>query len=102
LVDGIVRATEYQEEPAAIFNLGNTHEVTILELARLIHELCGKNELKLKMVPYAAIGNKYEDVPRRIPDITRARTVLGFNPSIDLREGLTETIAWQKSVMGLA
>jgi UDP-glucose 4-epimerase len=99
LVDGIVRATEYDGEPTAIFNLGNTHEVTIMDLAKLIHELCetGK-DLKMNIVPYAKIGGSYEDVLRRIPDITRARTVLGFEPRVDLREGLKKTIEWQKSV----
>jgi UDP-glucose 4-epimerase len=102
LVDGIVRATEYDGEPTAIFNLGNTEEVTILELAHLIYELCETSQpLKLKMVPYASIGGKYEDVLRRTPDITRARTVLGFHPRTDLRQGLVTTIEWQKAAMGL-
>lgn len=100
LVDGIVRAAEYDREPVAIFNLGNTVEITILDLAHLIHELCGvPYPLQLKIVPYASIGNKYEDVPRRIPDISRARAVLGFEPRVDLREGLEKTIEWQKFIL---
>jgi UDP-glucose 4-epimerase len=103
LVDGIVRAVEYDAEPAAIFNLGNTDEVTILELARVVHELCGTSRpLKLKMVPYQSLGGKYEDVLRRIPDIALARRVLGFDPRVDLRQGLTSTIAWQRVAMGMA
>jgi UDP-glucose 4-epimerase len=100
LVDGIVRATEYNESQAIVFNLGNTHEVTILELASLIHKMCETpNELKLRIVPYASFGTKYEDVPRRIPDITRARTLLGFQPVVGLREGLAKTIAWQRNLI---
>lgn len=100
LVDGIVRAAEYDGEPAAVFNLGNTKEITILDLAHLIHELCDvPGPLQLKMVPYAAIGGKYEDVLRRIPDISRARSVLGFEPRVDLREGLIKTIEWQRQRM---
>ncbi len=103
LVDGIVRAAEYQRDPAAIFNLGNTEELTILRLAEVVHELCGTpNPLQLKIVPYAAIGGKYEDVLRRIPDITHAREELGFVPVVNLREGLAKTIAWQRVAMGLA
>lgn len=102
LVDGIVRATEYDGEAAAIFNLGNTHEVTILELAQVIHELCGDGrEPNLKMVPYNTFATKYEDVLRRVPDITKARTILGFEPKVDLREGLATTIAWQRTMIGL-
>ena len=103
LVEGIVRATEYDGEPAAIFNLGNTHEVTILELANLIFELCAtSNRMKLKLVPYASFGASYEDVSRRIPDISRAQALLGFQPKVDLREGLTKTIAWQRTLTELA
>lgn len=102
LIMGIALATEYQCDEPEIFNLGNTHEVTILELANVIHELCGhEGGMSLKMVPYASIGNKYEDVPRRVPDISHARNVLGFNPTVGLREGLMKTIEWQRSVMGL-
>jgi len=102
LVDGIVRATEYNREPTAVFNLGNTEEVTILQLAQTIYELCATSwPIKLKMVPYASFGTKYEDVLRRIPDITRARTQLGFEPVVSLREGLIKTIDWQRAAMGL-
>lgn len=102
LVDGIVRATEYQSEPTVIFNLGNTHEVNILELAHLVYELCATaRPFKIKMVPYAAIGGNYEDVQRRIPDISLARRVLGFEPRVNLRDGLLKTIEWQREVMGV-
>lgn len=101
LVDGIVRAIEYDATPTAIFNLGNTQEVTILELAHLVKEACATpHELKLKLVPYSQFGN-YEDVLRRIPDIAQARRLLGFEPKVSLREGLQPTIAWQKKAMGI-
>lgn len=44
------------------------------------------------MVPYASIGGNYEDVQRRIPDISLARRVLGFEPRVNLRNGLMKTI----------
>ena len=102
LIDGIVRAIEFDSQPAIIFNLGNTVEITIRELAHLIKELCATpNPIRLKMVPYASMG-KYEDVQRRIPDISLARKLLRFEPKIDLRTGLQLTIEWQKKTMGLA
>jgi UDP-glucose 4-epimerase len=100
LVDGIRRAIHFDKTPTAIFNLGNTHEVTILELATLVHQLCATGrEPKITLIPYAKFGN-YEDVMRRIPDISRARDLLGFEPRVDLREGLTATIAWQRAKLG--
>ena len=76
-----------------VFNIGNTREISILELAKLIWRLVrGEDSTpKIKLIPYETFG-KYEDVMRRIPDITRARTLLGFEP---LEDGLRRTIAWQ-------
>ena len=102
LVRGLVRVVERVPDGCDIFNLGNDHEVTILELARLVKRLSGTpGDLKLKMVPYSAFAGKYEDVRRRVPDLSKARTVLGFQPRVSLEEGLRRTIAWQRSRMQL-
>jgi UDP-glucose 4-epimerase len=95
-VDGIMRLIENPAANNLVFNLGNIHEITIEGLARLIWQLVrGKNdEPRLKFIPYSAFG-KYEDVPRRVPDISRAREILGFEPKVDLVSGLRDTIKWQ-------
>jgi UDP-glucose 4-epimerase len=95
-VDGIIRLVENPAANNLVFNIGNTYEITIEGLGRLIWRLVrGKDdEPKLKFIPYSAFG-KYEDVPRRIPDISRAREILGFEPKVDLESGLRETIKWQ-------
>jgi UDP-glucose 4-epimerase len=49
---------------------------------------------KIEYIPYETFG-KYEDVQRRIPDITRAQQILGFQPNVDLESGLQKTIQWQ-------
>jgi UDP-glucose 4-epimerase len=94
-VDGIIRCIERDQANNLVFNLGNTAEISIENLAHLIWKLVrGEETPKIKLVPYAAFG-KYEDVLRRIPDISRARTLLEFSPQVDLEEGLKKTIAWQ-------
>ena len=94
-VDGIIRCVEKPSANNKVFNIGATREITIEELARLIWRLIrGDEEPKLKFVPYSTFG-KYEDVMRRVPDITRARELLGFEPRVDLEDGLKETIRWQ-------
>jgi len=94
-VDGITRCIENAAANNKVFNIGNTREISILDLARLIWRLVRGDEApKIKLIPYSSFG-KYEDVMRRIPDITRARTLLGFEPKVDLEDGLTRTIAWQ-------
>lgn len=94
-VDGIVRTIEMNEANNLVFNLGNTREISIYELAQMIWRLIRGDETpKIKLIPYETFG-KYEDVMRRIPDITRARAYLGFEPKIDLEIGLRRTIQWQ-------
>jgi UDP-glucose 4-epimerase len=94
-VDGILRCVEKDGADNKVVNLGNTREISILDLASLIWKLVrGDGKPKIKLIPYASFG-KYEDVMRRIPDITRARTLLGFEPKVDLEDGLKRTIEWQ-------
>ena len=53
-----------------------------------------EEEPKLTRVPYESFG-RYEDISRRVPDISRAGSILGFAPRVDLETGLMETIRWQ-------
>ena len=104
-VDGITRCIDNPAANNLVFNLGNTREITILDLAKLVWRLVrGDEPPKIRLIPYATFG-KYEDVMRRIPDITRARTLLGFEPKVDLEDGLARTIAWQverRMALGIA
>ena len=96
-INGIIRTIENQAANNKVFNIGNTFEISILDLAKLIWKLIrGDAPAKIKLIPYATFG-KYEDVMRRIPDITRARSLLGFEPEVDLEDGLCRTINWQIS-----
>jgi dTDP-glucose 4,6-dehydratase len=86
LVDGIIRLMDSDlNEPV---NIGNPHEMTIEEIARTIIRLTGsKSRLVYKPLP--------EDDPKvRQPDITRARTLLGWEPKVSLEEGLTRTLEY--------
>ncbi len=94
LVTGILLAADRPEAEGQAFNLGNDREVPIRELAELVRELAGSSS-RIVLVPYEDYyGQRFEDTPRRVPDLTRARTVLGYRPQVDLEEGLRRTIAW--------
>ncbi|HEY0875436.1 MAG TPA: UDP-glucuronic acid decarboxylase family protein [Vicinamibacterales bacterium] len=89
LVDGIIRLMESDlHEPV---NIGNPHEMTIEEIARKIIEISGsKSQIVYKPLP--------EDDPKvRRPDITRARTLLGWEPKVPLEEGLVKTLQYFKT-----
>jgi dTDP-glucose 4,6-dehydratase len=84
LVDGIFRLLHADfHEPV---NIGNPNEVSILDFAREIKELSGtKSEIVFKPLP--------QDDPKvRKPDITRARTLLGWEPRVERREGMRQTL----------
>ena len=85
LVDGVIRLMDANtNEPV---NIGNPHEVTIEEIARTIIRLVGSSS-KLVYRPLPV-----DDPKQRRPDITRARTLLGWEPKIGLEEGLLKTVA---------
>jgi nucleoside-diphosphate-sugar epimerase len=72
-------------------NIGNPNEFTMLELAEIVSDLTGSTA----GIVYRPLPS---DDPRvRQPDITRARELLGWSPTIELREGLTKTIEWFRS-----
>lgn len=99
-VDGIEAATLKDAANGAIINIGNTEEITILELARRVHAVSGVGgEPKIQMVPYESFtGAKYEDVMRRVPDTSLCERLLGVKAHVSLDEGLRKTIEWQRAV----
>jgi len=88
LVDGIYRLLQ-SDEPLPT-NIGNPSEMTILEFARTVVELVGaKSEISFKPLPV-------DDPKVRQPDITKARKVLGWEPKVDLADGLRTTLDYFK------
>jgi dTDP-glucose 4,6-dehydratase len=86
LVDGIVR-TMASDHHLPI-NLGNPQEKTVAEIAKLVKELTKtRSEIVFKDLPI-------DDPRRRLPDITKAKELLGWNPKMELLDGLKQTIAW--------
>lgn len=96
-VDGLMRCLNNEQAIGQAFNLGNTREISIHDLAVMIWKMAGKGEPKIKRISYRSFG-KYEDVMRRVPDIGKARERLGFEPRTHLEQGLPITIDWQRRV----
>jgi UDP-glucose 4-epimerase len=95
-IAGIAAAVESSAADNLVVNIGAEQEISIGELAELIWRLVHGDDSSplIERIPYESFG-KYEDVIRRVPDITRARELLGFEPQVDLETGLRETIRWQ-------
>jgi dTDP-glucose 4,6-dehydratase len=89
LVNGILRLAESKENDPV--NIGNPHEMTIEEIAKTIIRMTGsKSKLVYKALPV-------DDPKQRRPDITRAKTLLDWEPKVGLDEGLTKTLAYFKA-----
>jgi UDP-glucose 4-epimerase len=86
VVDALMRVMEHPGAVGRIFNIGNDQEVSILELARRVIELSGSPST-IQIVPYdVAYEAGFEDMARRIPDLTRIRSLIGYDPKVPLDE----------------
>ena len=90
LVDGIVRLL-WSDEHLPV-NIGNPVEMSVLQFAVAINAVTGNKA----GVTFHANERSERDPQQRQPDITRARTILGWEPKIDVEEGLRRTIAWYR------
>jgi UDP-glucose 4-epimerase len=77
-----------------VFNLGNPGELTITELARKVIEVTGAR-VGIRYIPYAqAYEEGFEDMERRVPDITKVKALTGYSPRVDLDQALCSTRDW--------
>jgi nucleoside-diphosphate-sugar epimerase len=91
VADGVVTA---MGTPAALnedFNISASDELTVAAIARIIWEACGRDPetFELEHLPTFTV-----DVVRRWPSVEKARTVLGWEAQIDVRDGIAQTVAW--------
>ncbi|MBS1921545.1 MAG: NAD-dependent epimerase/dehydratase family protein [Bacteroidetes bacterium] len=101
-VNALVLCIENEKSNNEIFNTGGKpgSEISIKDLAILIWRLVNGENLKPKLnfIPYSSFG-KYEDVMRRVPDISKLCSYFNFQPEWDLKTGLSATIEWQKQFL---
>jgi UDP-glucose 4-epimerase len=97
-VEGIYQSMLRPQANGEIINIGNTQEITILDLAHRIKRLSGTpGEARIQFIPYDSLsGKKYEDVMRRVPDVSLCEKLLGVRATVGIDEGLKRTIEWQR------
>jgi UDP-glucose 4-epimerase len=97
VVEGLVGLMDHPDSPGQVFNIGNNEEITILELAECVRELTGSTS-PIVTVPYdKAYGDGFEDMPRRVPDISKIATFTGYRPRTSLDDILRAVIAHVKN-----
>jgi UDP-glucose 4-epimerase len=86
VVWALVRLVQEPRAIGEVFNVGNTGEVTIRELAERVKVMTGSNS-PIQMVPYdQAYEAGFEDMPRRAPDISKIGKLIGYKPQVELEE----------------
>jgi UDP-glucuronate decarboxylase len=94
LVEALIRLMATPDDFTGPINLGNPHEFTILQLARRVIALTGSSSaIVFRPLPS-------DDPVQRQPDISLARRVLNWNPTVELEKGLTETIDYFRALIG--
>ncbi len=97
LVEAVVSLIENPASISRVFNIGSTEEVTILELAQRIKALC-ESDSPIVFVPYQeAYAPGFEDMQRRVPDLSRISAHIGWRPRKTLDEVLTAVIEHERA-----
>ncbi len=82
-----------------MINVGNDQPIAIVDLAHKVQASMGiDGPLRARIVSLESIGGNYQDVRHRVPDLSKARRLLGFEPQVSLEEGLALTLAWHQAL----
>jgi UDP-glucuronate decarboxylase len=93
LIEGIYKTLILKESPLAPINLGNPNKFEILELANIVTEITGS---KSKIINHPL---PQDDPKQRCPDISAAKSILQWEPTVQLREGIEKTIEYFKKIV---
>ena len=97
VVECLLKLMKEKKAIGEVFNIGNREEVTILRLAEMVKAQAGSRS-EIVFVPYdKAYEAGFEDMPRRVPDLTKIRTLLGYEPRVHLDEILDKVAEYFRS-----
>ena len=100
VVGALVKLMEHPAAVGEVFNIGSNEEVTIAELAEIVKTTAG-SQSEIVLVPYnEAYEEGFEDMPRRVPDISKVNQWVGFRPTMKLEEIVKLVIEYQKRRLG--
>ena len=98
VVDAVVNLMDAPAARGRVFNIGSDNPVTIRELAEAVVARAGN--AAIRHIPYSeAYGHDFEDVQRRVPDVTRLRETLGATPDMPLMAILDDVIQWKRGTI---
>jgi UDP-glucose 4-epimerase len=95
-VDALVDIAAHPGANGEVYNVGGNDEITILDLARKIRDMTGSKS-RIVLVPYStAYEEGFEDMMRRVPDISKVNRLIGYTPKVSLEQSLASIIEDQR------
>ena len=102
VVAATIALTQHPEAAGEVFNIGHTKDISIHELALLVKQMTGSSS-EIAFIPYEqAYEAGFEDMRRRLPDLTKIHDLIGYRPTVDLSGMLDRIIAYQRERLSAA
>lgn len=96
-IGALMALASHPNSVGQVYNIGNTEEISIMQLAEKIKQMTGSSS-KIVMVPYdKAYKGGFEDIARRLPDLSKIHALIGYAPSFNLEQTLTSVIDFERS-----
>jgi UDP-glucose 4-epimerase len=96
VVRALIGLMDHDAAFGQVFNIGNNSEITIGELATKVREMCGSKS-EIQHIPYEkAYEEGFEDMPRRVPDLSKIKGAISWQPTIGLEQILADVIDFHK------
>jgi UDP-glucose 4-epimerase len=94
IVGALIKLMDNEESVGQVFNIGSNQEISIIDLADKVKQLTNSTS-EIVLVPYdEAYEEGFEDMPRRVPDVSKVNQHIGFKPTVDLEGILRSVIAF--------
>ena len=96
-IDGMLLASRSENANGEVFNIGSNKERTMKNAIDLIIKVSGKSINITNFKTKKEFGEKYEDIPRRIPNVSKAKEILNWEAKTSLEDGIKASLEWAKN-----
>jgi len=98
-VGALIALADHPDAVGGVYNIGSTEEISILQLAQRIKEMSG-SQSRIVLIPYESAYNAtFEDMKRRIPDLSKINGLIGYRPALSLDAIVRDVIAYQSALL---
>lgn len=98
-VRAIIDLSQHPQAVGQVFNIGSEQEVTIMDLAKMVRDVT-RSSSEITLVPYdQAYEEGFEDMGRRVPDLSKIRNLIGYKPTVDLPNIVAQVVEYYRQQM---